>query len=105
MVHFEEKFIYLLTEAQTLFYLRFIDDIFMIWTKSEGELIKFLNESNTKHTSIKFEFKYSRQQIECLGTLVYIGSNNHLQITLYTQQIFDSHFEKENSVREHFYST
>ena len=38
----------------------------MIWTKSEEELIKFLNELNTKPTSIKFELKYSRQQIEFL---------------------------------------
>ena len=59
MAYFEEKFIYPLIDAKTLLYLRFIDDIFMIWTKSEKDLIEFLNELNTKHTSIKFEFKYS----------------------------------------------
>ena len=61
MVYFEEKFIYPLIDAKTLLYLRFIDDIFMIWAKSEKDLIEFLNELNTKHTSIKFEFKYSKQ--------------------------------------------
>ena len=35
MACFEEKFIYPLINAKTLLYLRFIDDIFMIWTKSE----------------------------------------------------------------------
>ena len=60
----------------------FYDDIFMIWTKSEEELIEFSNELNTKHTSIKFEVKYLRQ-IEFLDTLVYMDSNNHLQTTLY----------------------
>ena len=55
----------------------------MIWTKSEKDIIKFLNELNTKHTSIKFEFKYSRQQIEFLDALVYIDYNNKLQTTLY----------------------
>ena len=55
----------------------------MIWTKSEKALIEFLNELNTKHTSIKFEFKYSRQQIEFLDTLVYIDNDNKLQTTLY----------------------
>ena len=78
MAYFEEKFIYPLIDAKTLLYLRFIDDIFMIWTKSEKYLIEFLNELNTKHTSIKFEFKYSRQQIEFLDTLVC-----KLQTTLY----------------------
>ena len=66
----------ILIDAKTLLYLRFIDDIFMIWTKSEKDLTEFLNELNTKHTSIKFEFKYSRQQIEFLDTLVYIDNNN-----------------------------
>ena len=83
MAYFEEKFIYPLIDAKTLLYLRFIDDIFMIWTKSEKDLIEFLNELNTKHTSIKFEFKYSRQQIEFLDSLVYIDNNNKLQATLY----------------------
>ena len=80
MAYFEEKFIYPLIDAKTLLYLCFIDDIFMIWTKSEKDLTEFLNELNTKHTSVKFEFKYSRQQIEFLDTLVY---NNKLQTTLY----------------------
>ena len=30
-------------------YLRSIDDIFMIWTKSENELKHFMNEINQKH--------------------------------------------------------
>ena len=83
MTYFEEKFIYPLIDAKTLSYLRFIDDIFMIWTKAEKDLIEFLNELNTKHTSIRFEFKYLRQQIEFLETLVYIDNNNKLQATLY----------------------
>ena len=78
MAYFEEKFIYPLIDAKTLLYLCFIDDIFMIWTKLEKDLPEFLNELNTKHFSIKFEFKYSRQQIEFLDTLLYIVNNNKL---------------------------
>ena len=83
MAYFEEKFIYPSIHAKTLLYLRFIDDIFMIWTKSGKDLTEFLNEVNTKHTYIKFEFKYSRQQIEFLDTLIYIDNNNKQQATLY----------------------
>ena len=50
MAYFEEKFLYPLIDDKTLLYLRFIDGIFMIWTKSEKDLIEFLNELNTKHT-------------------------------------------------------
>ena len=91
-----------LIDAKTLLYLRFIDDIFMIWTKSEKDLIEFLNELNTKHISIKFEFKYSRQQIEFLDTLVYIDNNNKLQPTLYKN--FTDHQNYLHSKLEHSYS-
>ena len=102
MAYFEEKFIYPLIDAKTLLYLRFIDDIFMIWTKSEKDLIEFLNELNTKHTSIKFEFKYSRQQIEFLDTLLYIDNNNKLQTTLYKKPTDRQNYLHSKS--EHPYS-
>ena len=73
----------------------------MIWTKSEKYLIEFLNELNTKHTSIKFEFKYSRQQIEFLDTLVYID-NNKLQTTLYKKPTDRQNYLHSES--EHPYS-
>ena len=48
--HFEKNY----------FYFRSIDDIFSIWTGSKNVLIKFLNELNTKHSTIKFEFEISK---------------------------------------------
>ena len=102
MAYFEEKFIYPLTDAKTLLYLRFIDDIFMIWTKSEKDLIEFLDELNTKHTSIKFEFKYSRQQIEFLVTLLYIDNYNKLQTTQYKKPTDRQNYLHSKS--EHPYS-
>ena len=101
MAYFEEKFMCPLIDAKTVLYLRFIDDIFMIWTNSEKDLVEFLNELNTKHTSIKFEFKYSRQQIEFLDTLVYID-NNKLQTTLYKKPTDRQNYLHSKS--EHPYS-
>ena len=40
-------------------FLRFIDDLFMIWTATEEELLKFINKINQKYKTIKFDFKYS----------------------------------------------
>ena len=51
--------------------------------KSESELRHFMNKINQKHHSIKFDFKFSKESIEFLDTLVYIGSKNRLQVTLY----------------------
>ncbi|CAF1617254.1 unnamed protein product, partial [Didymodactylos carnosus] len=39
------------------FYSRHIDDIFMIWSKTEKDLIKFLDEANTWHSNIKLDYK------------------------------------------------
>ena len=47
MAYFEGKFIYPLIDPKTLLYLRFIDDIFIIWTKPEKDLIEIINELNT----------------------------------------------------------
>ena len=55
----------------------------MVWIKSESELRKFMNEINKKYQSFKFDFKFSKENIEFLDTLVYIDSNNRLQTTLY----------------------
>ena len=41
----------------------------MVWTK--------------KYHSIKFDFKFSKEKIEFLDTLVYKGHSNRLQATLY----------------------
>ena len=83
---FEEKHIYPLIKNKSVIYLRYIDDIFMVWIKSESELRHFMNEINQKHQSIKFDFKFSKESIEFLDTLVYIGSKNRLQITLYKKR-------------------
>ena len=83
MSEFEVKYIYPLIKNKYLIYLRYIDDIFMVWIKSESELRKFMNEINQKHQSIKFDFMFSKENIEFLDTLVYIDSNSRLQTTLY----------------------
>ena len=54
----------------------------MVWIKSESELRQFMNKINQKHQSVKFDFKFSKESIEILDTLVYMDSNNRLQTTI-----------------------
>ena len=68
MAEFEQKQIYALTKDKSILFLRYIDNIFMVCTKSEKQLKDFMSEINQKHPSIKFDCR----QIEFLDNLVYI---------------------------------
>ena len=83
MSKFKERYIYPFIKSKSSSYLRFIDDIFMVWTKSENQYKFFRNEINKKHHFIKFDFKFSKEEIEFLDTLVHKEHSNRLQTTLY----------------------
>ena len=85
MDHFEKELIYPFIKEFSLIYLRFIDDIFFIWTVN-NDLMRFLNELNTKHESIKFEHQISKTSILFLDTEVYI-KNKKLYIKIENRQI------------------
>ena len=87
MANFEVKYIYPYIRDKTKLFLRFTDDLFMISTGSEQELLDFMSDLNKKHPSIKFEYKYSQSKIEFLDVLVYKDHNNMLQTTIYRKQI------------------
>ena len=82
MSEFEERYICPLIKNKSSSYLHFIDDSLMVWTKSENELKSLINKINRKHHSIKFDLKFSNENIESLDTLIYID-HNHLQTTLH----------------------
>ena len=81
--YFEEIFIDPLIRNATKLYLSYIDDIILIWTKSENELLTFFEKLNQQHPSIKFEMKHSKDKIEFLNTLIYKDKNNNIQTNLY----------------------
>ena len=62
-------------EGLSLSYLRFIDDIFFIWTGNKDQLITFLNDLHTNHNSIKFGHKELQSNISFPDTKFYIKSN------------------------------
>lgn len=54
-------------------YLRFLDDIFIIWKGEEQELNKFFEYINNIHNTIKFTWEYSKTSINFLDTTIYIN--------------------------------
>ena len=78
MSKFEESKIYPLIKDKCKTYLRFIDDIFMIWSGTEEELKQFTQEINSLHDSIKFTVEYSKKEITFLDTTVTINESKLL---------------------------
>ena len=50
---------------------------------TESKLLKFIDNLNQKHPTIKFEFNYSRTSINFLDTKVYTNENGTLFTTIY----------------------
>ena len=62
-----------------MLWLRFIDDIFMIWTHGEDHLMNLITYLNSIHSSIKFTHEQSHQTVNSL----HIDENRRIYTTLY----------------------
>ena len=76
-------YIYPYIKNKSILHLRYIDDIFMIWTGTKQELLMFLGKLNSKLKTIKFEHNISNSNISFLDTLIYKDKSNTLQTTLH----------------------
>ena len=64
------KIVFWKQSLQPLVWLRFIDDIFFIWSHSEKELNEFIRELNSFYTNIKFTYEYSDKKVSLLDLQV-----------------------------------
>ena len=71
MAQFEAKHIYQCTYGKALLFLRYIDNIFMIWNGTTEGLTLFMDELNKKHKNLKLDCKIPTKQIEFLDTIIY----------------------------------
>ena len=83
MGKFEETFIYRFITNLHKLYLRYIDDIFIIWAGTRQQSIDFIGKLNQKHPLIKFEYHISNKAVDFLDTTVYTDESNKLQTKLY----------------------
>ena len=84
MGKFEETHILPKIRDLILIYVRYIDDIFFIWTGTERELLQFFSEINSVHPTIKFDYIYSRKNVNFLDSTVTI-LGNRLGTSVYTK--------------------
>ena len=64
-----KKYIYPFIENNAKLYLRYIDDIFILWTSTKQHFENLLSELNQKHNSIKFDYEISSVDIPFLDTI------------------------------------
>ena len=90
MANFEETYIYPRINGKCPLYLRYIDDIFLIWQGSLQELQDLIKEINSVHNTIKFEVNFSRSEVHFLDTTVTITPDRSIKTSLY-QKPTDKH--------------
>ena len=88
MARFEDTYVYTY-KPQPLIWLRFIDDIFCIWTHRQEQLDNFIQFLNSCHKSIKFTTEISNECISFLDTNI-ILTGGKLITDLYSKPT-DSH--------------
>ena len=89
MADFEDTWVYN-QPIQPRTWLRYIDDILIVWEAGEDKLSEFLTHLNTCHNTIKFTSEQSTSSVNFLDTTVKIGQDRKLYTTLYTKPT-DSH--------------
>ena len=70
------------TELTPVEYVRFVDDIWGIWTHGEEALIQFHKRANSIHTRIEVDLRYSTESIEFLDTVTSI-KDGYIKTNLY----------------------
>ena len=86
MADFEERFVYTYP-LQPLLWVRYIDDVFCIWTHGRPSLDTFLNHINSVHSTIKFTADISENQVSFLDTSVIITEDNgNVKTDLFTKK-------------------
>ena len=66
MGKFEETFIYPYIQNLCILYLRYIDDLFLIWTGTKEQFKDFVTNLNSQHPSNKFSYQISDKSIDFL---------------------------------------
>ena len=83
MTKFEERCVYIYP-LQPKLWKRFIDDIFLILPYGMDSFLKFINQSNTVHSTITFTSYISPTEISFLDLIIYIKGSK-LYTRLYTK--------------------
>ena len=81
MGKYERNFMYPCLQTLSNFYCNFIN-IFLLYNGSETQLSDFVTRLNSRHSIIKFDFKYSKSSIVFLDTKLYKNKVKNKLLTI-----------------------
>ena len=70
-----------------IFWMRFIDNVFFIWTHGEEKLDLFTDFLNSSHDTIKFTGEHSTKVISFLDVQVSVGEGESLRQICFANQL------------------
>ena len=79
---------------------RYIDDILIIWTNPQDDLVQFLDDLNNFHPSLKYTYEYSTDSTNFLDLTIYKGP--HLQRT---QRLDTQTYQKPQNLYQYLHYT
>ena len=90
-------------------WLRYIDDVFFIWTHGEKELHKFMEDLNNHQSNIKFTYTFSKNCVPFLDLVVQLSggeltTNLHIKPTDRHQYLHLSSSHPNHTKRSIIYS-
>ena len=83
-------------------WLRYLDDIFFIWTEGVEKLHEFYAFLNSFHPTIKFTMDFSEERINFLDVIV-IKNGKQLKTDLYTKKTDTHQFLHVQSCHRYIY--
>ena len=78
-------------------WLRFIDDIFLIWTHGEDSLKDFISFINSFNPNLQFTYEYSSESVHFLDVSISTDIHGHLATDLYTKPTDTHQYLMSNS--------
>ncbi len=87
-------------ETQPLILLRYIDDIFMIWSDTTDTLQSFLTALNNFHPNLRFTHQHSSHSIDYLDLTIYKG-----QHFAFTNLLDTKTFQKRQNLYQYLHYT
>ena len=85
MGKFEDEYIQPIIKDYCKLYVRYIDDIFLIWTGTQEQFHATMNIINASHDSIKFDYQISKKEVNFLDTTVFITEKLEIKTKLFVK--------------------